>query len=374
MTKKILTIILVFGFFFSGALYALPQKVKVIDGVKYIKNPKKPNPPKGSPVNLTLTEEFSIGGGEKDEEVFSENIFINVDSEGNIYVADMKLNNIKVFDSSGAYIRTFGKEGKGPGELSMPTGIQITPDGDLMVEEVMNRRLSFFTPKGKFIKNVSTADKTSLTGLIVGPEGQMVGRELVVENGKMVWAIKKYDKDLKALFTVDKVDFPNPLQGKINPFDLMIIFDVGRDGNIIYGTSKEYEIKFISPEGKHIKSITKKYNPVKITEKDKSEIMDRLPETGTVNLKERIELPKYYPAFQNFTMDEEGRIFVRTFEKGKKEDQYILDIFDPKGNYISQIPLKVNPVLWKNGKLFSTEESEQGFIVIKCYEVHWEST
>lgn len=371
MNKKVFAIILAVSFLFLGTGDAFPQKEKVIDGIKYITNPKKPNPPKGVPVHMSLTEELSIGGGEKDEEVFSESIFINVDSNGNIYVTDMKLNNIKVFDSSGVHIRTIGKEGQGPGELSMPTGIQITPDGEIMVEEVMNRRLSFFTPSGKFLKNISTADKTSLTGLIVGPEGQMVGREMVVENGKMVWAVKKYDKDLKELFTVDEVDFPNVLQGKVNPFDLMIIFDIDRDGNIIYGTTKEYEIKFIDPEGKHTKSITKKYDPIKITEKDKKEILDRIPETGTINLKERIEFPKYYPAFQNFTLDEERRIFVRTFEKGKKEGQYILDIYNPEGHLISQIPLKVNPVLWKDGKLYSTEESDQGYILIKRYDVDW---
>jgi len=370
-TKKLFLTILAL-ILFSYSPFVLSQKVKVTDGVKYVINNKKPKPPKGALVKMTLKEEFSIGGSEKEEEVFSENIFITVDGKEKIYVADMKLNNIKVFDGSGAYIRTFGEQGQGPGELNMPTGIQITPNGELMVEEVLNRRLSFFTPEGEFLRSTSTANKTSLTGLRLGPEGTMVGRELVLEENKMVWTIKKYDPDLKEIFIVEKVDFPNPLQDKINPFELMIVFDVDKNGNIIYGTSKEYEIKFIDQDGKHAKSITKEYNPIKITEEEKKEILDRIPETGGLNLKERIEFPKYYPAFQNFTVDEKGRVFVRTFEKGKKDGEYICDIFDPEGCFISQIPLKANPVLWKNGKLYATEESDEGYILIKRYKVSWE--
>ena len=355
-----------------SSFYASAQKIKTEDGVKTIINGKKPNPPKNVPTEMTLTEEISLGESGIEEEMFSENIFIAVDDKQNIYVTDMKLNNIKVFDHSGDYVRTIGKQGQGPGELNMPTGIQITPEGELMVEEVLNRRLSFFTPEGKFLRSTSTADKTSLTGLIIGPKGNMVGRELVLEENKMWWAIKKFDKDLTGLFTVDQVEFPNPLQGKINLFDLMIVFDIDQDGNIIYGISKEYEIKYLSPDGKHIKSITKKFDPTKITDEDKEEILERMPETGQINLKERIEFPKYYPAFQNFTIDEKGQIFVRTFEKGKKEGEYIIDIFDSEGYFISQMPLKLNPVLWENNKLYATEESDEGYIIIKRYEVSWE--
>jgi hypothetical protein len=115
----------------------------------------------------------------------------------------------------------------------------------------------------------------------------------------------------------------------------------------------------------------KKFDPIKITDEDKEEILERMPETGQIDLKKRIEFPKYYPAFQNFTLDEKGRIFVRTFEKGKKEGEYIIDIFDSEGYFISQMPLKLNPVLWENNKLYATEESDEGYIIIKRCKVHW---
>jgi len=372
INKKIFYIILVFSLISLIPTYASPQKIKTIDGVKYIINGEKPNPPKKTPFQMILTEEICIGESGEEEEAFSETIFIAVDDKENIYVMDMKLNNIKVFNALGEYVRTIAKQGQGPGELNMPIGIQITLNEELMVEEALNRRLSYFTLEGKFLRSTSTADKTSLSGLILGPKGNMVGRELALEENKMWWIVKKYDKDLNELFTVDRVEFPNPLQGKINPFELMIVFNIDPNGNIIYGISKDYEIKFISPEGKHIKSITKKHTPIKITDKDKKEMLDRIPETMTINLKERIEFPKHFPAFQSFTIDKKGRIFVRTFQKGKEEGEYMVDIFDSEGCFISQIPLKINPVLWKNNKLFATEESDQGYIIIKRYKVLWE--
>jgi len=43
-----------------------------------------------------------------------------------------------------------------------------------------------------------------------------------------------------------------------------------------------------------------------------------------------------------------------------------------EGRYIAQIPTKVNPRLWKNGKIYSIEDTEEGFKVIKRYGYSWQ--
>jgi len=83
------------------------------------------------------------------------------------------------------------------------------------------------------------------------------------------------------------------------------------------------------------------------------------------------EFPKMFPPFQYFTLDEKGRIFVRTWEKGQEEDEFVHDIFDAEGRFVAQFTSKINVVIWKNGNAYASDENEEGFNVIKKYSVRW---
>ena len=191
----------------------------------------------------------------------------------------------------------------------------------------------------------------------------------------MFFEIKKLDPELKPLFSLDQIEFAVPIPGsgnKINLMDMLSIYQFDSSGNIYYGRNLDYEIKVYSPDGKHVKSIQKKYEPQKVTEEDIEEILDRIPNIGEVNVREMFELPKIFPPFQSFTLDEDGRIFVWTWEKGRKKGEFIFDVFDSEGQYITQFPSKMDIRVWKKGKAYSYEENEEGFYVIKRYKVSWE--
>ncbi|HEX9700222.1 MAG TPA: 6-bladed beta-propeller, partial [Acidobacteriota bacterium] len=51
-----------------------------------------------------------------------------VDSEGNFYVLDAGNYRAQVFDASGEYVRTLGRQGQGPGELTQPRAVVIAGD------------------------------------------------------------------------------------------------------------------------------------------------------------------------------------------------------------------------------------------------------
>ena len=154
--RKIITITLCFLLLLSLSLLVEAQKIKTVDGVKVISNGKKPKPPKGSLSKLVLTEEMTWGDSEDPEKSFAglELPFV-VDNNGAIYGLDMKECQVKIFNDSGQLIQTFGKKGQGPGEFSMPSGIQVTPDDTLMIEDTLNRRLTFYSLKGEHIKDIS---------------------------------------------------------------------------------------------------------------------------------------------------------------------------------------------------------------------------
>jgi len=70
------------------------------------------------------------------------------------------------------------------------------------------------------------------------------------------------------------------------------------------------------------------------------------------------------------TTDDEGRIFVRTYKK-TEEGKYYNDVFDSEGKYIARISLKYRPIVWKNQKLYTIEEDEDGYQYVKRYKVTW---
>lgn len=368
---SVFAFLFVFLFIFLIFSSANAQKIKTVDGVLVVTNPKNPAPPKGTPTKMVLKEELSIGEGEREEEMFFQMTGVTVDDNGHIYILDREENIIKVFDSKGKFVRSFGKQGQGPGEMNGPIGIRITPNNELMVEDVLSQRLAFFSLEGKFLRNLITAKALGLALVRIDSKGNIMGQQIVPAEGKLTREVKKYDSELNPLFTIAVHDFPNVLEGKIDPFDLVFYFELSKDDTIYYGNLKDYKIEVFSSEGKLVKRILKEYNPVKITEEDKEEMMTRIPPEAAP-IKDRIEFPKNYPACQGFYLDDQGRLIVRTWERGKERGEFYHDVFDEEGRYIAKVLLSVEPLVWKGGKLYGREETEDGYHILRIYSVNWE--
>jgi len=82
-------------------------------------------------------------------------------------------------------------------------------------------------------------------------------------------------------------------------------------------------------------------------------------------------MSSHYAAFLHISLDEEGRIFVNTFENIESERAPTYEVLDPDGRYIAKIEIPATPVLWRGGKLYTIEEDEEGYQVIKRYKVTW---
>ena len=351
------------------------QKIKTVDGVTVVSNGKKPTPPKGQPATLNLREEVTFGLGDNPDEAFSEVSASVVDDAGTVYALDVKDRKIKVFDKTGKFLRLIGKPGQGPGELGMPAAIQLTGDNNLVISDATNQKLSFFKLSGEHIKDVSTAGRLGFVSLSIDAQGNFLGQELAIApgNAKMFYEIKKFAPDLKPLFTLDKIEFAIPLPGsgkKLNALEMISVYQFDPAGNIYYGRSAAYEIKLYSPEGKHLRTIEKEYIPEKVTQEDIDEMLERIAsvQTGT-NLKDLLSFPEKFPPFQSIFLDDQERLYVRTFTKGKAKDEWEVDVFDAEGKFIAQLVTKSDLRLIKGGKAYGIEETEDGFRVIKRYSL-----
>jgi hypothetical protein len=353
------------------------QKIRTVEGVTIVSNGKKPSPPAGQPSHITLAEELTIGLSENLDEAFSGEIVFVVGPDGSIFALDSKDQKVKVFDKNGKFLRLIGKQGQGPGEFGMASGVQLTGDQLLLVEDVIGRKLALFKPSGEFVKNISMTGALGMVNMMLDGRGNYLGREmgLTEGNAKMFFEIKKYDQNLKPLFTLDKIEFPLPIPGsktKMNILEMMSLYQLDSAGNIFYGRNASYEIKVYSPEGKHIRTIEKEFDRTKVTQQDIDEMLARMPNvTPGMNVKEMVAFPEYFPPYQSFVLDDQGRLFVRTFTKGKVKDEYEIDVFDAEGRFIAQFITKSDLRLFQKDKAYGVEETAEGFRVIKRYAVSW---
>ena len=74
-----------------------------------------------------------------------------VDKDGNLYVTDTWNDRVEIFDADGNFIRTFGKNGDGPGRFTRPKGIAVDVDGHIWVADAVQDRLQIFTNEGQLL-------------------------------------------------------------------------------------------------------------------------------------------------------------------------------------------------------------------------------
>lgn len=349
-------------------LQAQEMKIKKEDGVTVIYNPKTPAPPPGTPTRLILKEDLTIGEKEgKEEYMFIRLRSFDVDEKGNIYVLDSKECHIKVFDKNGKYLRTFGRKGQGPGEMLRPLQILVTLQKGILVNDWNPPRLLFFTLDGKFLKQVSAAKMMNFITQGIDSEGNIVA-SFTVMGAPIMSELRKLTPELEPIFTIARIElYSYPV---VKPFFSQFFWKVTKENNIIWGISDKYELQIINPDGKLIKKIVKDYDPVKITEKEKEEwIKSRY--RGNVPPEVKFEWPKHYWAFVYLNIDDEGRIFLRTFEKAEDGESYYYDVFNSEGRYIAKIPFKFHPFIWKKDKMYTIHEDEEGYRFVKRYSVEW---
>ncbi|MDH7513414.1 MAG: hypothetical protein QHH14_10770 [Clostridiales bacterium] len=143
------------------------------------------------------------------------------------------------------------------------------------------------------------------------------------------------------------------------------------EGNVLWGITTEYEFHIVNPDGKIIKKIIKDYRPEKLTQEDRENKAKEMWGDQGPPSEIRVEWPRNFPAFQDFTMDDRGWLFVRPYTKVKEAKGSTYDVFDAEGRYIARVPLPERTRLITHGKLYAIEEDEEGLRSVKRYSLEW---
>ena len=312
------------------------------NGIPVVKNPKEPIYTEDI---VNFEEELVITEGEGKQYLFSNLIDLAVNDDETLYALDYQTADIKVFDKDGQYIKTFGKRGQGPGEFSRPFLILISQQNEVVIYDIVNRRFSYFTFEGEFIKDASTAKYNfGLCG--VDSTGNILGIIYDRNPTNPVNALRKFDPDLNFLMTYVTSPYPDPQV--YDPFRPRPQWTVTADDEVVYSFPKTYEIRIFDSMGDEIRKITREYDPVRVTQEMKDLVKKQAERLGD---EMRLEIPEYYPPIRYISVDEKKRIFVHTSDIDEESGESNYDVFDPEGKFITRVRFPALPQVWKNKKL-----------------------
>jgi hypothetical protein len=331
-----------------------------------------------------LELDMVIEGDPEDESytLFAPNDLV-VDGKGNIYVLEWQTHSILKFGRHGNYLGSFGGKGEGPGEFVTPTEFHATPDDGLIVRDVGLHRFTAFRPDGEY--DFTFGFQGVIWNFRVGPEGQIYcetrDRDPRNLSGKAMLRIKQYSPDFTFLTTVDSAEvrynkfITQPTYTNVpRPYAPRVWWDVTPAGNVVVANSGNYSARVLSPDLELLSEFRHDTDRQKVTEEDGEEYFAGLTSwtDGVVrkgapdHIREHTEFPPFKPYFRHLSVDHEGFILFRTYERAG--DRVYYDVFSESGEFIGRVALPAvfaGSVL-RGGFVYHLRTTEEGPEVRKC--------
>lgn len=368
------------------------------DGVEVAINPSEPSKITGEPSTLLIEKEFSIDT-EKDKIAkfgLTDIQGFDVDSEENIYCFKPPLTQEKLvfkFDKNGKFITAFGRRGQGPGEIQFASYQRITKNDEIPIVDAHGLKLLIFDTSGNLLKETRLKLDMASQGTVIPLEngnylirryeGELRGLEEGFSEEGEYLVLSLYNSDLKWLRDVDRLHISGQLLATRSPFMMPVYFWEVSDGRIYVGNSQRgYEIRIFDLKGNLEKKVRKKYNRVEFPKEIRKDIKRITENPRSSFYGRKVILPDYQPPFQClFFTDDDGRLFLMTFEKGKKTREYIFDIFNSDGIFIGRTSLELyverypgKPPLYataKNNRLYCLIQKESSYKELVIYDMSW---
>ena len=364
--------------------------IEEVDGVTVVKNPISPYEVKGEPSELVIEEEFSIDT-EKDEiaEIGLVDIIgFDIDSEGIIYVYQnperYKGHLVYRFDSRGIFSNSFGIMGQGPGEIESPNNVNIFDKNEIQIQDDNKSKLLFFNGQGDLIRETKISlPSTGITILFPLRNNNYLSSTDIfdVSSKHRFDVLELYDSQFQKLKELDRCDYGLLIaasQSKKVGSPFVFIHQINNEKIFVGHENRGYEILVFDLDGSLQKKIQKQF--------ESANPPQAFIELLLINMgpyKDRIIVPKKMPPFHNFFLDDAGRLYVKTYEKGENENEYIHDIFNPDGIFIARKSMpsfdawmkpgaRLNGAKAKNGQFYCIREKESGYKELVVYKMIWQ--
>jgi hypothetical protein len=368
-------------------------------GVQVVHNPAEGVWRPGS--EWTVTEALRIGTAEGEPEYQFAQIMaspgvpaVAVASDGRIIVLDTQAQLLKVFSPGGAYERTLGGPGGGPGELAPgASAVLITPGDTVLVSDMGNQRANLYLLDGTFVRSFplpfaegipfrweSTTDGRVIAQLrrlaFPGSSGPPDTMDVLVErrlDGTLGDTLMRVPSGQTLKFSGGAPEIrlfsPEPawaLSGE----------------HVLYGVSDAFRIGVYAHGGALQRVVDKPFTREPVTGADQEMYKDMMrkaaagqaPPEQINQFIQMVKFAEFYPAFAQIVGGPGGSMWVQQLQTAsslppeQREDynpqQDIgsprWDVFDAEGRFLGVVtmPARFQPVRFAGDKIYGVQRDE----------------
>jgi len=337
-----------------------------------------------TPLDWTFTPTLTLGGEEEGPESFfsvSERT-VGVDAAGRIYVLDADGHRLLVFASDGTHVRTLGREGEGPGEISWPIGLTVKPDGTALIDDIGRGTVHGFDSTGT---PLDTVDELVPNNRRIWDRDGYHSAISTIEDDHMLYRfLRVVDADTTELAkhtspatgVVELESCGMSLSGMSLLFSSNIVWDAWR-ARAAASVGTAYQIDTFD-EGTHVASYRRTIEPVRATRdlavRELGEGMRVMTSAGAreCSADEVIEkrgFAELVPAIRAVRVGPDGRIWVS--RGGPRPEPTPTDVLAADGTYIGTLPADAPfPMgFLPDGRVLASERDELDVVRLVVYQI-----
>lgn len=315
---------------------------------------------------------------------FGRVVDVDVGRDGMIYALDQMSAQVRVFDSRGEHLFSFGGLGEGPGELSNhdPLGaLAVLADsgGDLLVVDRVNNRLNRFTGDGEFLGYVDLGVQSGEVEPIASgilPNGDYLVHRVVRDRWNGIMRVDPHEGptlDTLLAFSLQPSAWGltrRNEQGRTEALMHSPLWSILPDGRLVAGRSDQSSFQVWGPD-KRLKMVVRRHEPNPIlSESGQERYLDRLMEIWETMFRDEGESeewiaqqvrrgrqvyipPVRLPAVTGFAGGPEGTIWVRAARPVELMTSHVLYARPPVREFWS-----------RNWEVFSADGRLLGTVVL----------
>lgn len=326
---------------------------EVRDGAVHVLNPADGMEP---PVNVELKELWRIGGDtDNEDEFFGVINRIMADADGNIYLLDQQLSEVRIFTSDGEYLNTIGREGEGPGEFRRPADMFFVPGGDIGVLQLWPGKIELLTREGDPAGQFPTPEADD-GGFRIFQRGHYAGDHLVLFGAVNSFSEGEFSQT-KYLASLDEqgeeiARYHEEVRG-FNFANTMIdehvwdTFDrrwtVDEEGRVYAVTQyPDYKIKVWSPDGTLERVIEREYTHLKRSQKHLDKVRGIYEAFTRQVPNPKFKFDENHKDIEALHIRNGGELWVQSSRGVYNVPEGALgtfDVFDRKGQFYRQVNL-----------------------------------
>lgn len=330
-----------------GSLTRVPA-LRDSAGVRIAENPR---PPEGSRLGWEVGPEPTVHIGSADGEdpyLFHRVWDMTTFGDGRIAVADAGSEELRVFDSTGVHLATWGGRGEGPGEFRSLWAVARWPGDSVAAWEFHSERgVSVFDSEGnlgRILRYATVSTRTDVT--VLRTAAILTDHEVRSDRGRGLQVRHRLYQFLDAEGTVTASLGPYPASEMFErqragttvwmevPFTRSAVTAAWHDLAVV-GRNDIYEIRAYDTDGALRRMVRMDHALIPVT---RSLLALEQEEQGLDPGDDEIPAPETLPAFDRVIADALDNLWVREYRvPGRDTPHPLWTVFDPEGRVLGHV-------------------------------------